>query len=138
VERRGFCSQLYGLGDGSHGLADGSHLNLAAISENTRPYFCCKTCSDQALFLCVEVVKEGIDVDIIAISCPVIPVLNSCFLSVVHDSSVDGFPRSKDITREIKLFGKWYSCQECGCLSGNKEEKTVRKDSDDCLKRLSL
>ena len=69
---------------------------------------------------------------------PVVPIFLSCFGICVHDAKVDGFPSSKEVTRELNFFGSWYSFQEWFCLRGNIDENVLRKVFCELVNALSV
>ena len=126
MERGGVRSQFDGLGNGAQGLDDGPSFDLFLTSVNARPYFCCKAGRNDAAAELADVMEVGACVEGLAVFSPMFPVLAPRDLVCVHDASVNGLPRSEDITCEIQLRGKWYSLQECGWLRGKSCEKMVR------------
>ena len=55
-----------------------------------------------------------------------LPVFFPCFVVVLHDAIVNGFPRRQDITLDAVLLGMWYSFQEEHFI-GNRVEKFSMK-----------
>ena len=78
------------------------------------------------------------DVDFVAVLGPVVPIFLPCPFTVVHNASVNGFPRNEDMTCEIQLGGKWYSNQQCGLVSGKRSAKVDKKGEVVLVNLLSM